>query len=83
MLPRVPTGTVALPLPATTIRSGRCGCAHTSWEPRCRTTSQPASCSAARTSRYFFGIDQNRTRGSGHGWRRTEGTECRQGDRQP
>jgi hypothetical protein len=77
MLPSVPTGTVALPLPATTIRSGRCGCAHTSWEPRWRTTSQPASFSAARTSRYFFGIDQNRTRGSGHGSRRAEGTERR------
>ena len=54
MLPSVPTGTVALPLPATTIRSGRCGCAHTSCEPRWRTTSQPASCNAARTSRYFL-----------------------------
>ena len=69
MLPSVPTGTVALPLPATTIRSGRCGCAHTSCEPRSWTTSQPASCSAARTSRYFFGTHPDRTRRSGHGSR--------------
>ncbi len=76
MLPSVPTGTVALLLPATTIRSGRCGCAHTSCEPRWRTTSQPASCNAARTSRYFFGIEQDRTPGSGgHGLHQAEDTE--------
>lgn len=77
MLPSVPTGTDALSLPATTIRWGRCGCAHTLCEPRWRTTSQPASYSAARTSRYFFDIDQDRTRGSGQASHRAEATKRR------
>jgi hypothetical protein len=56
MLDSVPTGTVALSLPATTIRAFSPGRPQTSCEPRWRKTAQPASVNAARTSRYFFGI---------------------------
>src|SRR5271165_2148248 len=51
MLPSVPAGTVSLGFPATTMRSRRSGCAHTSCEPRCRARCQPAATSANRTSR--------------------------------
>jgi hypothetical protein len=55
MLPRVPTGTVSLSSPATTMRSGRSGCAHTSWEPRWRTSVRPALSRTVLTSLYLFG----------------------------
>jgi hypothetical protein len=49
MLESVPTGTVSLSFPATTIRASSPGRAQTSCDPRCRITSQPASFSAVRT----------------------------------
>ncbi len=58
MLESVPTGTVSLPFPATTMRAASPGLPQTSCEPRCRSTSQPASLSADRTSRYFFAIER-------------------------
>src|SRR3954468_16737171 len=57
MLESVPTGTVWLPFPATTMRTDSPGRPQTSCEPRWRRISQPASRSASLTSRYFFGTD--------------------------
>jgi hypothetical protein len=77
MLPRVPAGIVSLSLPATTMRSGRSGCAHTSCEPRCLTTVQPASWSAARTSRYLFRHPSRRYgRARTSGCQRDDGAVC-------
>ena len=45
---------------------GLAGLAQTSWEPRWRRSSQPASFSAARTLRYFFGIGWARHGRRGH-----------------
>ena len=64
MLESVPTGTVSLSLPATTIRAVSPDLPHTSCDPRWRKTSQPATFSAERISRYYLGIARNVRRGT-------------------
>lgn len=64
MLESVPTGTMSLSLPATTIGVASPGLPQTSWDPRCRKT-QPASFSAKRISRYFFGMHRKKSHGRG------------------
>ncbi len=56
VLPSVHTGTAALSMPATTIRSDRSGCAQTSWEPRCQDHLPPGLNPRDSHFRHFFDI---------------------------